>query len=239
MFLLENSKSYYEHYPLEVSLKSSIDHSELDRHYFLARAKNAAKTVDEMEKVRLARQELREFEKEIDSMLPSRKKLKKFRKMARSLIEDNNYKSRVEPSSQFMTELERDRFDAKVKEMEAAYPNLDLTTLYESDSADQARQVLHKKAYASYKTFNFLKHGVKTKKEESPKLSKSKQRLLDNDPYNFPELEQTVHGVLSDSITQTELNDRGEAILRPGRRFDNYTQQEYIESYFGKDMARR
>ena len=62
---------------------------------------------------------------------------------------------------------------------------------------------------------------------------------MDNDPYNFPELEQTVHGVISDSITQTELNDRGDAIMRPGRRFDNYTKQEYIESYFGKDMARR
>ena len=136
MFLLENGKSYYEHYPLEVTLKSSIDHSELDRHYLLARAKNAAKTVDEIEKVRLARQELRDFEKEIDSMLPSRKKLKKFKQMAKSLIEDNKFKSRVEPSSQFMTELERDRFDAKVKEMEAAYPNLDLTTLYESESAD-------------------------------------------------------------------------------------------------------
>ena len=95
MFLLENGKSYYEHYPLEVTLKSSIDHSELDRHYFLARAKNAAKTVDEIEKVRLARQELRDFEKGIDSMLPSRKKLKKFKQMAKSLIEDNKFKSRV------------------------------------------------------------------------------------------------------------------------------------------------
>ena len=86
-------------------------------------------------------------------MLPSRKKLKRFRQMAKSLIEDNKFKSRVEPSSQFLTQMEKDKFDAKVKDLEAAYPNLDLTTLYESDSADQARKVLHKKAYASYKAF--------------------------------------------------------------------------------------
>ena len=56
--------------------------------------------------------------------------------MAKSLIEDNKFKSRVEPSSQIMTQMEKERFDAKVKDLEAAYPNLDLTTLYESDSAD-------------------------------------------------------------------------------------------------------
>ena len=133
---MEHSKAYLEHIPLEVTLKSAIDHSELDRHYFLTKAKNTAKTVDEIEKVRLARQELREFESEIDSMLPSRKKLKKFRQMAKSLIEDNKFKSRVEPSGQFLTQMEKERFDAKVKDLEAAYPNLDLTTLYESDSAD-------------------------------------------------------------------------------------------------------
>ena len=84
--------------------------------------------------------------------------------------------------------------------------------------------MLHKKAYASYKAFQFLKHGVKTKEKETPKLSKSKQRLLDNDPYNFPELEKTVHSVLSDTVTQTQINDQGEPIMKPGRRFKNYTQ---------------
>ena len=52
---MEHSKAYLEHIPLDVTLKSSVDHSELDRHYFLTKAKNTAKTVDEIEKVRLAR----------------------------------------------------------------------------------------------------------------------------------------------------------------------------------------
>ena len=52
LFLLERGKSYYEHIPLDVTLKSSIDHSELDINYFLTKAKSTAKTVDEIEKVR-------------------------------------------------------------------------------------------------------------------------------------------------------------------------------------------
>ena len=27
--------------------------------------------------------------------------------------------------------------------------------------------------------------------------------------------------------------------MKPGRRYRNYTQEEYIESYFGRDMARQ
>jgi len=40
------------------------------------RARNNAKLVDDIVEVRNARKELREFEKDIDNQLPSRKKLK-------------------------------------------------------------------------------------------------------------------------------------------------------------------
>ena len=97
---------------------------------------------------------------------------------------------------------------------------------------------MHKKAYASYKAFQFLKHGVKTRKKEEPKLSQSKQRLIDNDPYNFPELNTTLKSVLSDSVKTAQLNDYGEPLTKPGRRYRDYNQEEYIESLFGRDMAR-
>ena len=50
--------------------------------------------------------------------------------------------------------------------------------------------MLHKKAYASYKAFEFLKGREQAKPLEP--LSKAKQRLRDNDPYNFPELDATL-----------------------------------------------
>lgn len=45
--------------------------------------------------------------------------------------------------------------------------------------------------------------------------------------------------MLSSSIDLPQLNDAGEQISNPGRRVNGYTEQEYIEAFFGKDMTRR
>ena len=63
--------------------------------------------------------------------------------------------------------------------------------------------------------------------------------MQDKDPYNFPELDRTVRSVLSADIDVPQLNDAGETIDTPGRRLDGYTEAEFIEAFFGKDMARR
>jgi|688.fasta_scaffold123421_3 hypothetical protein len=52
------------------------------------KARNNAKIVDEIARLRDAKQELREFEREIDNELPSRKKLQEFRELAKELIEN-------------------------------------------------------------------------------------------------------------------------------------------------------
>lgn len=62
----------------------------------MAQARNSAKTVDEIKAVREARQRLRDFEREMDTMLPSRKRLRKFRRYAQSLIEDHAYMTKNE-----------------------------------------------------------------------------------------------------------------------------------------------
>ena len=45
--------------------------------------------------------------------------------------------------------------------------------------------------------------------------------------------------VLSADIDVPQMNDTGETNKRPGRRIEGYTEQEWIESFFGKDMTRR
>ena len=75
LFLLQNVDPYYEYDPIEVMLKSNLDHSQMDMQYFMAYARNEAKTVEEIKAVREARQRLRQYEKEMDSRLPSRKRL--------------------------------------------------------------------------------------------------------------------------------------------------------------------
>ena len=47
-----------------------------------------------------------------------------------------------------------------MKELQAKYQHVDLTQLYDTDRAESARKTLHKKAFASYKAYEFLKNGV-------------------------------------------------------------------------------
>jgi len=48
-----------------------------------------------------------------------------------------------------------------------------------------------------------------------------------------------VKTVLRDDIDLPQLNDAGDHITKPGRRVNGYSEQEYLESFFGKDRARR
>lgn len=64
------------------------------------------------------------------------------------------------------------------------------------------------------------------------------------EPFNYPGLKDTVSGVLVDGI-QPRIANRGGNLMgdsstkkRFGRRFDRYTEQEFLESYLGKDFAR-
>lgn len=66
-----------------------------------------------------------------------------------------------EQFGELRTELDRERLDRKMKEFEKEHPHIDLTSAYENDKTEAVRRTLHKKAYASYKAFHFLKHGVK------------------------------------------------------------------------------
>jgi hypothetical protein len=93
------SLSYLNYDKLTFHLKSKIDHSDLDPEYFVKRARNNAKIVDELKKVRETRQELRDFENNLDNELPSRKKLKAMKNLAKEVIEDPKYHTRQRTST--------------------------------------------------------------------------------------------------------------------------------------------
>lgn len=57
--------------PLETFLKGKLDHGDLDPQWYFNKLKNDAKLVDEMEALREAKKELRDFEKNIDKDLVS------------------------------------------------------------------------------------------------------------------------------------------------------------------------
>ena len=75
LFILENPNPFFEYDPIDIFLKSQVDHSNMDMRYFMAMARNDAKTVNEIQAVRDARARLRTFEQEMERELPSRKRL--------------------------------------------------------------------------------------------------------------------------------------------------------------------
>lgn len=95
----------------------------------------------------------------MDNQLPRQKKLKDAQNLVKDLIENEPRKTRRSKVSQ-RTRDEEDRLREKVKEMEKENPNADFTVIFSSDKAEQARREQHKRAFANYKAFQFLKHGI-------------------------------------------------------------------------------
>ena len=62
-------------------------------------------------------------------------------------------------------EMDQARLDRKIKQLEQRFPNINFAQLYASEQSENAKLALHKKAYASYKAYQFLKNGVKTTKD--------------------------------------------------------------------------
>jgi len=123
--------------------------------------------------LRESRQELREFEQNMDKDLPSLKKIKDFRDLAREVIDDPSRPKVGALLDKRTTQEERD-LDDKIRKMQRENPDLDLTQLFETERAEVARKAQHKKAFASYKAFQFLKHGVEIKSRglvETPKAA--------------------------------------------------------------------
>jgi len=76
------------------------------------------------------------------------------------------------------SDLDEEKLRAKVKEFEKKYPHVDLSQLFNTEKAEDARRSLHKNAFASYKAREFLKQGINQNKEQvDARLSDAKRRL--------------------------------------------------------------
>ena len=128
----------------------------------------------------------------MDKDLPSLKKIKDFRDLAREVIDDPSRPKVGALLDKRTTQEERD-LDDKIRKMQRENPDLDLTQLFETERAEIARKAQHKKAFASYKAFQFLKHGVEINSRgvvETAKAAESSQPapFKSADPYDFPPL---------------------------------------------------
>lgn len=153
------------------------------------------------------------------------------------MIENPKHKTRRHKSNR-RTKRETEELYEKMREFEAANPGVNLTSLFESEALEKSRAQMHKRAFQSYKNFEFLKAGVK-----QPKAKSRREESDVFEPYNYPGLKDGVEAVLIEGI-QPKILDAGSnskyssTKQRLGRRFDQYTETEFLESYLGRDYAR-
>lgn len=160
--------------------------------------------------------------------------------MTRDVLENHPYNARTQDAFT-RTEQEEADLNEKIRKLQRENPDMDLTQLFDTERAEKLRKEQHKKAFASYKAFEFLKHGVQTqqaKSKKNEKPQKKKTALESRDPYAFPPIEETVALFLTKDSDQIKVIDGGDALLeRSGRKF-GYTERDFLEAYHGKDFAR-
>ena len=231
---------------LDLTVKNKeIDHGNFDQRYIMNQKRNQAQMVRELQGMRESREQLREFEQNMDKDLPSLKKIKEFKALAREVIDDPAKPKLGSLVDKRTSQEERD-LDDKIRKMQRENPDLDLTQMFETERAEVARKAQHKKAFASYKAFQFLKHGVELQAKNATSASATPSQgyrvqpvpFQSADPYDFPPLQQAVDNLMKTKDKVPRVLDAGEPLIdRPGRKF-GYSEKDFIEAYFGKDNAR-
>jgi hypothetical protein len=67
---------------VQIFEKGNLDHSEMDKSYFMKKMKNEGETVEVQEELRESKKRLRDFEANIDNELPVLERLKDFKSLA-------------------------------------------------------------------------------------------------------------------------------------------------------------
>lgn len=120
---------------------------------------------------------------------------------------------------------------------------MDLSGLFEHYEADRARLAMHKRALQSYKKYEFLKAGLGSKTERDGASNKTRVSEV-YEPFNYPGLRDSVAQVFT-AGTQLRVANAGAhsnfsaSRQRKGRRFEGYSEREFLEDYLGKDYAAR
>ena len=137
---------YHERQTLQIFPKGVVDHSELDKSYFMKKLANEAQIIDQRQDLRDARANLRDYEANIENEMPALKKLKEFRSIAQEMIENPKGKTRRHKSNR-RTKRETEELYQKMREFEASNPEVNLTSLFESEALEKSRAQMHKRAF--------------------------------------------------------------------------------------------
>jgi len=203
--------------------------------------RNEAKLSEELKGMRESRKDLRDFEHNMDKDLPSLKKIKEFNELAREVI-DNSSRAKLGGMIN-RSQSEEEQLSEKIRQLQKENPDKDYTQLFETERAELARKSQHKKAFASYKAFQFLKHGVELQSRGVQAATPAAEKKIPapyktKDPYAFEPVQKIVDLLMNTNEKFPRVLDSGDALdQQPGRKF-GYTEEDFLLAYFGKDSAR-
>jgi len=80
--MMAASNFYINMTAIDILPKGNLDHSELDKSYFMKKLQNESELIEQRQELRDAKAKLRDFEYNMDNELPDLKKLKEFRSIA-------------------------------------------------------------------------------------------------------------------------------------------------------------
>jgi len=80
--MMAASNFYINMAAIDILPKGNLDHSELDKSYFMKKLQNESELTEQRQELRDAKAKLRDFEQNMDNELPDLKKLKEFRSLA-------------------------------------------------------------------------------------------------------------------------------------------------------------
>lgn len=128
----------------------NLDHKDLDVNFVINQMRNDAKLVEEYDRLKAAKEELDDYERNMDQELvslisipypkhifyifpflqPKNKRMDQFRQMARDYIENAQGNTR---SILKRTPLEEEELNEKLRVMQRENPDIDLTQLFDTE----------------------------------------------------------------------------------------------------------
>jgi hypothetical protein len=213
-------------YKLEAGLKNDLTHYDFNIDYLKQRTIEDSKIQYKKDNLDKAHTNLQEYEETFNQHMPKMANLNSMKSIAKDAIDQNYFYNRdVFPRSK----LEEERLVHKIKDMEK-HTGMDMAPLLDSKDKEAERVKRHKKAFETYKSYAFLKSGLKKTNLEK-KLTNEEPDSAEQ--YRFPSADKIAKVFINDEH-KFEMLRQPEEHYRPGRK-SKFTPRQFVRKYFGQD----
>jgi hypothetical protein len=213
-------------YKIEATLKNDLTHHDFNIGYLEQRTIEDSKIQYKKDNLDRAHKNLQEYEETFNKHMPKMANLSSMKSIAKDAIDQNYFYNRdMFPRSK----LEEERLVNKIKDMEK-HTGMDMSPLLDSKDKEVERIKRHKKAFETYKSYAFLKSGLKPTNLEK-KLTSDETSSVEQ--YKFPSADKIAKVFINDDY-KYEMLKQPEEHYKPGRK-SKFTPRQFLKKYYGQD----